>query len=417
MFLKKTLALLFGIFTALLVFEVTIRFTPFAELHMVTYDKWRGFALLPGAHGWYAREGRAYIRINHDGLRDVDHTKAKPKGVFRIAVLGDSYAEAQQIDLNRTFWWVMQEKLRACPALSGEKVEAINFGVRAYGTVQEWLSLRYYAWQYSPDFVVLAIYIGNDIVNNSVVLEANKCRPFLVERQGKFVLGGPFFDSPTTRFRCFVRYESRHSQVANILGDAVMRIRSAIRERLNKNHNANSPRDDGAWFLNPVYVEPRDEVWREAWDATDAAITMTAKEAQSHGVGFLAVTLSDAFQVYPDPARREAYQRALGVSDLFYPERRIAKLGEREGFEVLNLAPIMQAYADRYHVYLHGFPNTELGGGHWNELGHKLAGELIAQRICDMLSRGSTGRSIRAGADESAPSPPLALSSSRQRQN
>ena len=44
-----------------------------------------------------ARDGmgkiKAYVRINDDGLRDRAHTKEKPANTFRIAVLGDSYAE------------------------------------------------------------------------------------------------------------------------------------------------------------------------------------------------------------------------------------------------------------------------------------------------------------------------------------
>lgn len=403
MFWKKAAACVFGVIFAALLFEVAVRFTPFAEVHMITYDSRRGWALLPGGAELYTREGRGYVKINRDGLRDIDHSKHKPAGVFRIAVIGDSYAEADQVDLHRAFWWVMQERLRACPALAGKQVEAINFGVRAYGTAQELFSLRYHAWQYSPDFVVLAVYVGNDIRNNSVRLEPNKCRPFFVERNGRFVLGGPFVDSPALRLRCMFRYESRDSQVANLLGDAVIRVRSALRERMeaNASSQALSANQEQTWPLNLVYVTPREPVWDVAWRATDAEITMAAREAQSHHAGFLAVTLSDAFQVYPDKARRAAYEKRLGVQDLFYPERRIAALGLREDFAVLNLAPTMQLYADEHHAYLHGFGNVGLGAGHWNELGHKLGGEMIAEDVCAMLSRGNAA--ARPPAAHSAP--------------
>jgi len=390
-FWKKLTLCVLGVIVALLVFEVVVRFTPFAEVHMITYDAQRGWALLPGAKELYTREGRGYVKINRDGLRDVDHPRQKPPDTFRIAVLGDSYAEADQVDMRSAFWWVMQERLRACPALAGKRVEAINFGVRAYGTAQELFSLRYHAWKYAPDFVVLAIYIGNDIRNNSVRLEPNKCRPFFVERNGRFVLGGPLVDSSAMRLRCLVRYESRRSQVANVLGDAVLRVRSALREHMEANASAEPAQEnqEQPWPANPVYVPPRDPVWDAAWRATDAEIAMVAQEARSHHAGFLAVTLSDAFQVYPDKARRGEYAKRLGVEDLFYPERRIAALGQRYGFAVLNLAPAMQRYADDHHAYFHGFGSEGLGGGHWNELGHKTGGEMIADDICAMLSRGA----------------------------
>ena len=48
----------------------------------------------------------------------------------------------------------------------------------------------------------------------------------------------------------------------------------------------------------------------------------------------------------------------------------------------------MLAYAEDHHVFLHGFKNTKTGEGHWNEQGHRLAGELIAARLCAMITSG-----------------------------
>src|SRR5438552_2622971 len=58
----------------------------------------------PGHSGCYAREGRSCYTINAEGWRDVAHELAKPPGVYRIAVLGDSYVEALQVELEQTFW-------------------------------------------------------------------------------------------------------------------------------------------------------------------------------------------------------------------------------------------------------------------------------------------------------------------------
>ncbi len=392
-----------GVLTAALLFEVAVRFTPFAKKHTITFESQRGWDLLPGAEELFTQEGRGHVKINRDGLRDIDHVKQKPPNTFRIAVLGDSFAEADQIDMHDAFWWVMQKRLRACSALATKQVEAINFGVRGYGTAQELFSLRYHGWQYSPDFAVLAVYVGNDIKNNSPRLEPNKCRPFFVERGGQFMLGGPFADSAWFHFRCMVRYASRYSQVFNVMGDAAMRVRNELRERMQA-HPAPAPhngKNRGEWWaLNPVYVEPRDPVWDLAWRVTEAEITMVAREAQSHHAGFLAVTLSDAFQVYPDQAVRAAYAKRLGVTDLLYPERRISALGKREGFAVLTLAPMLQHYADENHAYVHGFNDGRIAGfEHWNTLGHRLGGELIAGKICAMISRdGASAQPVAASS-------------------
>jgi hypothetical protein len=42
----------------------------------------------------------------------------------------------------------------------------------------------------------------------------------------------------------------------------------------------------------------------------------------------------------------------------------------------------LAAHAAANGEHLHGFANTQLGGGHWNERGHALAAELITERLC-----------------------------------
>ena len=134
-----------------------------------------------------------------------------------------------------------------------------------------------------------------------------------------------------------------------------------------------------------IYGPPPDTRWRDAWTVTEDLITAMSSEVKAHGARLLVVTLSTPIQVYPDTAYREAYLRSVGGADIFYPEHRLDALAAREGFVVLNLAPSLQAYADQHHSFLHGFPNTRLGTGHWNQLGHRLAGELIAERLCSLL--------------------------------
>ncbi|HWS53097.1 MAG TPA: hypothetical protein VN228_03185, partial [Pyrinomonadaceae bacterium] len=136
---------------------------------------------------------------------------------------------------------------------------------------------------------------------------------------------------------------------------------------------------------NMVYAEPSDEVWRGAWRVTEALVATMHREVSERGARFVVATLSNPIQAHPDPSAREAFARRLGVSDLFYPERRFKALGEREGFPVFNLAPDLQAYAERHKVFLHGFP-PDPGNGHWNETGHRVAGHLLAEKLCQAVA-------------------------------
>lgn len=88
--------------------------------------------------------------------------------------------------------------------------------------------------------------------------------------------------------------------------------------------------------------------------------------------------------VFPDAQLRRRYAEALGVADLFYPDHRVKRVGQAEGFEVLALGEAMQRRVDQTRAYLHGFPNTRLGFGHWNARGHALAAQLVAERLCSV---------------------------------
>src|SRR5580698_7979232 len=110
---------LFGIFAlivigfglALGVADLGIRIANHWFPYFYCYDQDRGWGLEAGAHGWYRREGESYVRINHDGFRGADLTKAKPAGVVRVAVLGDSYVEAIQVAEDQTFTAVAGREL------------------------------------------------------------------------------------------------------------------------------------------------------------------------------------------------------------------------------------------------------------------------------------------------------------------
>ncbi|HKV55029.1 MAG TPA: SGNH/GDSL hydrolase family protein [Candidatus Binataceae bacterium] len=393
--LKKSLGtaalIAFGFALALVVADVGIRIANHWFPYFYCYDEYRGWALNPGAHGWYTREGHAYVRINRDGFRGPDYPLHKPPGVLRVAVLGDSYVEAMQVAEDRTFTAVIGRELAHCPAVKGQRVEAMNFGVDGYGTAQELITLRKKALAYSPDIVVLAIFLGNDIRNNSVVLEGDQCRPFYVYQGDALTLTGPLIDSPSYRAWCAARFDYRDLRLIGLFKNTW--------EAIKKGPNAPTSEHPVESAINyNIYEPPTDSAWQDAWRVTEGLVTQVRDETVAHHAMFLAVSEDTGIQVWPDPRVRQGFEAKLRVKDLFYPDRRLAELGRRNGFEVLTLSKALQTYAQAHRVYLHGFSNTPMGFGHWNELGHAEAGRLITAKLCAMLagtsceSCGSEGR-------------------------
>ena len=410
-----------SVLVALLIFELFLRVVGYTYPVFYQPDEARGYSLWPGVEGHYRREGSAHVRINSDGLRDREHAKSKPAGTLRVAVVGDSYAEAFQVEREKAFWAVLEERLKGCPALRGREVEVINFGVSGYGTAQELLTLREKVWAYSPDVVLLAVTTNNDVLDNSRALKLTEEIPYFVLEGERLALDDSFKRTAAFRLRNsafnrlgrWLRSRLRFVQAAHEGQRAIKSRLDAWRERrrLAKEKGKNGAAvSDGAkaagaaqantatpagdvpadelGTANVIYREPADDTWRGAWLVTERLLAEMNAEVKGRGARFYVVTLSNGIQVFPDPAAREAFRQRVGAPDLFYPERRFKSLGEREGFPVYNLAPDLQAYADRTKIFLHGF-GAQRGNGHWNEDGHRVAGEMLTQRLCDWFARDS----------------------------
>jgi len=393
-FLAKFSLILFGTAIAALLAEVTLRLSGYSYPEFYQPDHSRGYSLRPGMEGWYQKEGRSYVHINSDGLRDREHSKTKPSDTIRIVVLGDSYPEALQVSQEQAFWAVLENQLQGCSALAGKKVEVINFGVSGYGTAQELITLREHVWEYSPDIILLAVTTNNDITDNSRALKKTEEVPYFLYRNGALVLDDSFKSSRAFRLRqSFVnrlgRWFKDHSRLVQVINEghhgfkillASWRSRWKASTETQPSETAAHPEELGT--DNLIYRQPTDPTWLDAWTVTENLIKEMDEEVKNHRARLVVVTLTNPQQVYPNPNARQAIMKQIGVNDLLYPDNRIRDLSEGAGISVITLAPELQAYADHNHAFLHGF-SPDIGNGHWNALGHRIAGEVIARKLCE----------------------------------
>ena len=418
-----------GFVTGAILCEIGMRLLGISYPEFYQYDQDVGVFHRPGAEGVWNKEGEEYVLINSEGLRDREHVPLKPDHTLRIAVVGDSYAEALQVPMEDAFWTILGREAAGCPALVGREPEVINFGVSGFGTAQELMTIRHRVWSYHPDIVLLAFVTGNDIRNNSRILEQDDFRPYYVFRDGKLVPDLMFRESWGFRLRngplgSWLYWVRAHSRVMQLLAEARAHFTTAPSwnmhpsrtggsgENVAEKEDVASGKAGWAGYLEPgldpmVYVEPHDPAWKEAWQVTEALLVLMRDEVKEQGADLLVVTLSNAIQVHPNPAVRRTFAEHLGIPHLFYPDVRIQELGERTGIGVFNLAPLFQTYAEQRGVFLHGFENASLGRGHWNREGHRLAGRLIAEKLCaDITHRQDHAGQRSKGADHSR-LPPL----------
>ncbi|MBN1219053.1 MAG: SGNH/GDSL hydrolase family protein [Anaerolineae bacterium] len=162
----------FGIIGGLVLIEIGLHLTPSEYLDSIierTSQRRELYRLNPQI-GWVlkpntssiitTKEGLAIpIRNNSLGLRDSEHAYQKPADTSRILVLGDSFAEAQEVYLEETFHYRLEQCLNQKLPKS---VEVINGGVSGYSTTDEYLFYKYEGVKYNPDLILLHFYVGND---------------------------------------------------------------------------------------------------------------------------------------------------------------------------------------------------------------------------------------------------------------
>ena len=392
----KFLLLLFGLGFGLLLTEIFLRVIGYSAPLLYQPDYYRGVVLRPNIAGTYQREGRNYVSFNSAGLRDREHTIAKPANTVRIALLGDSYCEALQVPLEQTFWWLLQQKLESCPQFAGKHVEIINFGVSGYGTAQELITLQQQVWQYSPDIVMLLMTTNNDISDNVRALKKTDEIPYFYYRGNDLVLDNSFRESSAFRWhssalnRVGVWFRD-HLRTIQLAYEIHLLIKAKRDERRAQQAQASAPATQTQMTKAPpsqisveniIYLEPPDATWNEAWRVTEGLLKEIQREVNEKGGKFWLVAGSNPIQVHPDRAGRQRFQTYVGMDDLFYPNRRLEQFANREAIDFFDLAQPLQRYADEKKIYLHGF-GKEIGNGHWNADGHREAAALIAQKMCN----------------------------------
>jgi len=101
------------------------------------------------------------VTTNSHGFRGPDIPVEKAAGVFRLALLGDSFTFGWGVEEPSTFARVIERELNQLLP-NGPRVEVLNLGVPGYSSFQEVALLKDLGAKFQPD-AVLVYYVENDI--------------------------------------------------------------------------------------------------------------------------------------------------------------------------------------------------------------------------------------------------------------
>lgn len=128
-----------GLAFAALLLEIGLRFITLNPTHSKT---------------WSDRPGAYFSHQNSLTLQELTHQSIKPKGVYRIAVVGDSFSFGPYMQFDDTFAQRMQRYLNLNE--SQPKVEVVNYGVPRYSTTHE-IAVVERALSEGADLIILQI--------------------------------------------------------------------------------------------------------------------------------------------------------------------------------------------------------------------------------------------------------------------
>jgi len=115
------------------------------------------------------------IKTNRYGFRDYDYDSTnKPDNIYRIAFIGDSVTLGIYTDFDKIF--VRRFEAEANKLDPAHKVQALNFSVDGYNTVQIYEMLKTKVVNFSPDKVVYVMCLNDFDFEDS---SANKIRFFM----------------------------------------------------------------------------------------------------------------------------------------------------------------------------------------------------------------------------------------------
>ena len=104
------------------------------------------------------RGNQQYSLNNEFGFTDVNHTKEKPKGVFRIAVLGDSFIWGDGLPYQSIWSHKLEQKLKA----DYDSIEVLHWGKNAWSTLDEFNFVKEHGKDFDIDLLIIG-WVDNDL--------------------------------------------------------------------------------------------------------------------------------------------------------------------------------------------------------------------------------------------------------------
>ncbi|MCB9078775.1 MAG: hypothetical protein H6631_14330 [Anaerolineaceae bacterium] len=325
------------------------------------------------------------LHFNRLGMHDAEHSLTKPPDTFRILMLGDSFVHAVQVDEAATAHQLLEDQLNQAEPPTGDKVEVISAGVTNWGTNQQLIFYREQGRQFSPDVVLLMVYLGNDLLDNLpgnvLTIDGVNCYAPYFAVCGDVLNPDPLPYAPGLND---LPHDCAAGKRGLITAMGWLYQHSRLYQQIEPLIVATKPRRQfGQDYDSPfsaLYL-PNDEVeLEEAWQVTLATIAQLRDEVEADGSRFAVALISPEIVVRLatlSPAEQQLFLRdnpTFVEAQADRPNVRLAQFFNDQAIPFLDLTlPMVE------HLRAGSPPLYITGEWHWTVEGNRVAAEALAE--------------------------------------
>lgn len=360
---KKMALAAFGLLFAALVAEVTLRVTSYGWKGVRIRDPKTGLLVFkPGST--FENSTPCFnvsSRMNRFGFHAHEWDEQKPDGVFRIAVMGDSFVEAVQVPYEKSFSALLENRLNDT-AGNALRFEVLPFGKGGNGTYDNIQYALAYAARFQPDLIIDAFLIHNDVSDDLQNTEARAW--FAGERNAVYAPPGSLvFFSREWFYETAKRIGRRSTLVMTLYANSA-KLRSQQTQVLGIGANV-----EDLQVFRATYTG----AWETAWNMEEKLLQEMQRTARNMGAKFALVSLTEGFRVHPElfAAMSPQYKNPMQY-DFEKPERILGDIAARNNISYLPLLPAFRERLTRENSM-----TIWQCDGHWNETGHAWAADAL----------------------------------------
>lgn len=358
--------LCFGVVLCFVLLEIGMRVLGFVHIDIRTKDAANGLITFKPNQELRVK-GACFDNVvvsNRYGFHAKDYEQQKEEGVFRIAIVGDSFTEAVHVPLSQTFSYLLEDRLNEMN-IDGVRFEVLPFGVSSNGTYKNLLYAKEYAYDFEPDILIDLFLSGNDITDD--FLDYPEYRPTF-DALGNVIVQelAPFEASAKRKITQLLK----RSLVVEYMYNGYLSLRA-------KQAVTTSGDDMKAPRIRSLYAKEYTDEWQSYLDGEEALLRAHNALAKEHGATFVVVSRARHGFLHHDEAEETKNWILAGADpddyDFEKPERILAEITDAQAIPYLNLHPYFVAQSMAYpEATVHWSCD-----GHWNETGHEWASDAI----------------------------------------